>query len=95
MPAAVTAAPAPGPCTTSYGGVLSDEGLQLGSGLGFGCGFGFTARVRVRVRVGSGLHDEGLRRVPRRVEGDDVVSVLSAREGVRLRVLAELDRAPG
>ena len=76
-------------------GPLHDEGLQSGSGLGFGCGFGFTARVRARVRVGSGLHDEGLRRVARRVERDDVVGVLSAGEGVRLRVLAELDRAPG
>ena len=76
-------------------GPLLGEGLQLGSGLGFGCGFGFTARVRVRVRVGGGLHDEGLRRIPRRVERDDVVGVLGASEGVRLRVLAELDRAPG
>ena len=47
-----------------------------------------------RARAGP-LHDEGLRRVPRRVERDDVVGVLSASEGVRLRVLAELDRAPG
>ena len=39
----------------------------------------------------SGLHDEGLRRVPRRVERDDVVGVLRAREGVRLGVLAQLD----
>ena len=45
-----------------------------------------------RARAGT-LDHERLRRVTRRVEGDDVVGVLGAREGVRLRVLAQLDRA--
>ena len=45
-----------------------------------------------RARAGA-LDHERLWRVTRRVEGDDVVGVLGAREGVRLRVLAQLDRA--